>query len=295
MVEKRYRAKNTKKLKLSQTASFDHSLITYFKEISNITPLKREEEHILGEKIQKGDEESLNELVRRNLKFVVKIATAFRRCGLSLLDLINEGNIGLIQAASRFDPFRDIKFITYANWWVRQAIMHAVAEQSGIVKLPVKQAGFLSKINAKHKALLQEYERKISVEELSKGVGLSLEETVSILRAYRTHLSLNTPLVKDDQTNYIDLLVSKNIETAEESLFVGTLKAKIKEILKELPPREEKILRHRFGFDKNGPLTLDEIGREMHLSRERVRQIEKTATKRLRSKTKVQVLKEFLN
>lgn len=295
MVEKKHTATSTKKLKVSQNASFDHSLITYFKEISNITPLKREEEHILGEKIQKGDEESLNELVRRNLKFVVKIATAFRRCGLSLLDLINEGNIGLIQAASRFDPFRDIKFITYANWWVRQAIMHAVAEQSGIVKLPVKQAGFLSKINAKHKALLQEYERKISVEELSKGVGLSLEETVSILRAYRTHLSLNTPLVKDDQTNYIDLLVSKNIETAEESLFVGTLKAKIKEILKELPPREEKILRHRFGFDKNGPLTLDEIGREMHLSRERVRQIEKTATKRLRSKTKVQVLKEFLN
>lgn len=279
----------------SQNASFDLSLIAYLKEISNITPLKKEEEHLLGKKIQKGDEKSLNELVRRNLKYVVRVAKAFRKCGLSLLDLISEGNVGLMRAATRFDPFRDIKFITYANWWIRQAIMHAVAEQSGIVKLPVKQTSFLNKINAKHRALLQKFERSISPDELSKEVGLSTEETESILRAYRTHLSLNAPLVNDSGTNYIDLMESKNIDSVEKSVFTETLKYKIDKVLKELPPREEKVLRYRFGFCKNNPLTLEEIGKKMNLSRERIRQIEKKATTRLRSKTKLKILEEFIS
>lgn len=278
----------------SQNASFDLSLIAYLKEISKITPLKREEEHLLGKKIQKGDEKSLNELVRRNLKYVVRVAKAFKKCGLSLLDLISEGNVGLMRAASRFDPFRDIKFITYANWWIRQAIMHAVAEQSGIVKLPVKQTSFLNRINAKHRALLQKFERSISPDELSKAVGLPTNKTEAILRAYRTHLSLNAPLVNDSGTNYIDLIESKDIDSVEESVFTETLKFKINEVLKELPSREEKVLRYRFGFSKDAPLTLEEIGKEMNLSRERIRQIEKKATSRLRSKTKLKILKELI-
>ncbi len=275
--------------------SFDNSLMVYLKEISNLKPLKKEEEHILGEKIQKGDKESLDELVKRNLKFVVKIAGAFKRCRLSLLDLIEEGNVGLIKAASHFDPLRDIKFITYANWWIRQAIMHAIAEQSGIVKLPVKQASMLHKINSKHKALLQEYERSFSSDELGKEVGISSQKIESILRVYRTHLSLNAPLKNNAETNYIDLLKSENVDSIEESLFIDTLKSKIKEALKELSPREEKVLRNRFGIDKTDPLTLKEIGEKMNLSRERVRQIEKKATERLRSRNKIKILKEFLN
>ena len=273
----------------------DNSLMVYLKEISKLKPLKREEEHTLGEKIQKGDKDSLDELVKRNLKFVVKIAGAFKRCRLSLLDLIEEGNVGLIKAASRFDPLRDIKFITYANWWVRQAIMHAIAEQSGVVKLPVKQAGMLHKINSKHKALLQEYERAFSSDELSKEVGISPQMTESILRAYRTHLSLNAPLKNNAETTYIDLLESKHVDSIEESLFIDTLKSKIKEALKELSPREEEVLRHRFGIDKTDPLTLRQIGEKMNLSSERVRQIEKKATERLRARKKIKILKEFLN
>jgi len=273
----------------------DNSLIIYLKEISNLKPLKKEEEHILGKKIQKGDKESLDELVKRNLKFVVKIAGAFKRCRLSLLDLIEEGNVGLIKAASRFDPLKDIKFITYANWWIRQAIMHAIAEQSGVVKLPVKQASILHKINAKHKALLQEHERSFSSDELGKEVGISSQKVESILRVYRTHLSLNAPLKTNAETNYIDLLKSENVDSIEESLFIDTLKSKIMEALKELSPREEKVLLHRFGIDKTEPLTLKEIGEKMNLSRERVRQIEKKATERLRSKNKIKILKEFLN
>jgi RNA polymerase primary sigma factor len=273
----------------------DNSLIVYLKEISKLKLLKKEEEHILGENIQKGDKESLDELVKRNLKFVVKIASAFKRCRLSLLDLIEEGNIGLIKAAYRFDPLRDIKFITYANWWIRQAIMHAIAEQSGVVKLPVKQASILHKINSKHKALIQEYKRAFSSDELGKEVGISPQKTESILRAYRTHLSLNAPLKNNAETNYIDLLKSEDVDSIEESLFIDTLKSKIKEALKELSPREEKVLRHRFGIDKTDSLTLKEIGEKMNLSRERVRQIEKKATERLRSRNKIKILKEFLN
>ncbi len=275
--------------------AFESSLVAYFKEISNIPLLKREDEHVLGIKIQKGDHESLKELVQRNLKYVVSVAYVYKGCGVSLSDLISEGNIGLIQAALRFDPFRNVKFITYASWWIRQAIRHAVAEQSGAVRLPAKQAALLSKINAKNKAFLQEHERVPTSEDLSKELGLSVEEIESILRAYRSHLSLNAPLKNRKGTDYLELLESKNKNSIDDNVLLDSLRYKIEEFLKELSPREEKVLRCRFGFDQKGPFTLEEIAKEMHLSRERVRQIEKKATERLRLKRKIKNLKDFLN
>lgn len=286
--------KDISEQKSSRSNDYSSSLAAYLKEIGPITPLKKSEEHVLGKKIKKGDQESLDELIKRNLKYVVSVASSYKGCGLSLSDLINEGNIGLIKAAHRFDPFRDIKFITYATWWIRQAILQSVAEQSGAVKLPVKQAGILRKINKKHKAFLQKHKKKPAPEDLAKELGLSVQEMESILRVYRTHLSLNTTLKNDEETDYLDLLQSEKIDSIEESIFIDSLKRKINELLKGLSPREEKVLRLRFGFRKDKKLTLEEIGSEIHLSRERVRQIEKKATERLRSKTKIKILKDFV-
>lgn len=275
--------------------AFESSIEAYFREISNIPLLKREDEHFLGKEIQKGDQASLKELVQRNLRYVVSVAYVYKGCGVSLLDLISEGNIGLIQAALRFDPFRNVKFITYASWWIRQAIRHAVAEQSGAVRLPAKQAVLLNKINAKNKAFLQEHERVPTSEDLAKELGLSVEEIESILRAYRSHLSLNAPLKNKKEATYLELLKSKNTNSIDDNVLLDSLRYKIEEFLKELSPREEKVLRCRFGFDQKGPFTLEKIAKEMHLSRERVRQIEKKATERLRSKRKIKILKDFLD
>ncbi len=275
--------------------AFESSLVAYFKEISNIPLLKREDEHVLGKKIQKGDQESLKELIQRNLRYVVSVAYVYKGCGVSLADLISEGNIGLIQAALRFDPFRNVKFITYASWWIRQAIRHAVAEQSGAVRLPAKQAALLSKINAKNRVFLQEHERVPTSEDLAKELGLTSEEIESILRAYRSHLSLNASLKNGKGTEYLELLESNDAHSIDDGVLLDSLRYKIEEFLKELSPREEKVLRRRFGFEQKGPFTLEEIAKEMHLSRERVRQIEKKATDRLRSKAEIKKLRDFLN
>ena len=288
-------SKNSHKSRLSGIYAFESSLVAYFREISNISPLKREDEYILGKKIQKGDQESLKELVLRNLKYVVSVASVYKECGVSFSDLISEGNIGLIQAALRFDPFKKVKFITYASWWIRQAIRHAVAEQSGAVRLPAKQAAILSKINAKNKAFLLEHERVPTSEDLAKELGLSVQEIESILRVYKFHLSLNAPFKNGTESNYLELLESKDTISIDDSVLLDSLRFKIEEFLKELAPREEKVLRRRFGFEQKGPFTLEEIAKEMHLSRERVRQIEKKATERLRSKDKLKILRDFLN
>lgn len=284
----------SQKLRFSKGHASDYSLLIYFREISKITPLNKKEEYVLGEKIQKGDHESLNELVKRNLKYVVKVANAYKRSGLSLSDLINEGNIGLIQAAHRFDPYRNIKFITYATWWIQQAIRHAVAGQAGIVRLPAKQAAILYKIKIKYKTAIQKHQRIPTSDDMAKEIGLSVQEIESILRAYRSHLSLNAPLNNNEGTSYIDVLESKKTNSIEDDITIDSLKDQIKMFLKGLSPREEKILRYRFGFDQKGPATLEEIGKKMHLSRERVRQIEKKAKERLRSKSKYKILCDFL-
>ena len=265
----------------------------YMNEISKLKPLTREEEAALSKKIQEGDVKALHELVRRNLKYVVTVANKYRGCGLSLQDLIEEGNIGMIQAAKRFDGTRHIKFITYAVWWIRQAIMHSLAEQSGTVKLPIKQAGKLYKIERKYKSMTQELEREPTTSEVAEDLGYSVEDIENIMRAYRTHLSLDTPLRDDDVTQYLDLLENHDYIPYDDQIMKASLHDKVDEMLKHLSKREEQIIRMRFGF--NGETkTLEDIGKEIGLSRERVRQIEKRAKARLKVRSANQALEEHL-
>ena len=265
----------------------------YMNEISKLKPLPREEEEALSQQIQEGDVQALHELVRRNLKYVVTVANKYRGCGLSLQDLIEEGNIGLIQAAKRFDGSRHIKFITYAVWWIRQAIMHSLAEQSGTVRLPIKQAGKLYKIERKYKSLTQELEREPTTSEVAEDLGYSVEDIENIMRAYRTHLSLDTPLRDDDVTQYLDLLENPDYIPYDDQIMKESLHQKVDDMLKHLSKREEQILRMRFGF--NGETkTLEDIGKEIGLSRERVRQIEKRAKARLKIRSANEALQEHL-
>ncbi|MBI4596434.1 MAG: RNA polymerase sigma factor RpoD/SigA [Candidatus Tectomicrobia bacterium] len=270
------------------------SLSAYLKQISQITLLTREEEVALALRIREGDEKALNELVRRNLRYVVSVSNMYRGCGLSLDDLISEGNIGLIQAAKRFDPDKGVKFITYAVWWIRQAIMHALAEQSGTVRLPIKQAGVLFKIGEEFKRYFQANAKEPSSEELADKLGVTVEDIETIMRVYRTYLSLDTPLKDDDETSYLDLVESENMPSVEENILKASLSEEIEEILEELSPREKSVLRMRFGFE-GAPQTLEEIGKVMSLSRERIRQIENKAKSKLRSRAKIKALRNYLN
>jgi len=280
-------------IKKERESEIPDALGQYMSEISKLKPLRREEEAALSKKIQKGDVKALHELVRRNLKYVVTVANKYRGCGLSLQDLIEEGNIGIIQAAKRFDGERQIKFITYAVWWIRQAIMHSLAEQSGTVKLPIKQAGKLYKIERKYKSLTQELEREPTTSEVAEDLGYSVEDIENIMRAYRTHLSLDTPLRDDDVTQYLDLLENPDYIPYDDQIMKESLHQKVDDMLKHLSKREEQILRMRFGF--NGETqTLENIGKEIGLSRERVRQIEKRAKARLKVRSAGEALQEHL-
>ena len=202
---------------------------------------------------------------------------------MSLQDLIEEGNIGLIQAAKRFDVSKNVKFITYAVWWIKQAIMHSLAEQSGTVKLPVKQAGKVTRFNKKSQQMCQDMEREPTQSEVANSLGYKDDEINSIMRAYRTHLSLDTPLKNDEHTPYLDLLENKNLIPYDDQIMQESLSEKVDQMLEDLSEREATILKMRFGFSGEVK-TLEEIGQKIGLSRERVRQIEKRAKERLKSK-----------
>ena len=263
--------------------SLPDSLSQYLNEISKIKLLSKKEEIKLAQAIKKGDPKAIQEMVRRNLKYVVTVANKYRGMGISLQDLIEEGNIGLIQAAKRFDVSKNVKFITYAVWWIKQAIMHFLAEQSGTVKLPVKQAGKISKFNKKSQQMCQDMEREPTQSEVAKSLGYDNDEINSIMRAYRTHLSLDTPIKNDENTPYLNLLENQELIPYDDQIMRDSLNAKVDQILENLSERESKILKMRFGFSGEVK-TLEDIGQEIGLSRERVRQIEKRAKERLKSK-----------
>ena len=284
---------DTKGRKIEKKLGPADTLTQYMNEISKIRILTREEEVKLAKKVASGDFQALQELVKRNLKYVITVANKYRGCGLSLQDLIEEGNIGLIQAAKRFDPGRHVKFITYAVWWIRQAILHALAEQSGTVKLPVKQVGKIFKIDRKQNDLTQILEREPTRDEVARDLVYQVEEIESIMRAYRTHVSLDTPLRESDSTPYLELLENPNTIPYDDQIMKETLKARIEKLLDDLPERESLILRMRFGFVGESK-TLEEIGKKVGLSRERVRQIEKRAKARLRSKSKDTALMDHI-
>ncbi len=261
------------------------ALTRYMSEISKIKPLTRDEERVLGLKIAEGDTASLQILVQRNLKYVVSVANKYRGCGLSLQDLIEEGNIGLIQAAKRFDPAHKVKFITYAVWWIKQTIMNSLAEQSGTVKLPVKQAGKVFKGAKCFNDLAQTLGREPTQAEVAQRQGIPIKVYENNMRAYRTHISLDTPLKKGEDTTYLELLEKQDTVPYDEQIMKKELEARVDQLLLDLPEREKQILRMRFGFDEESK-TLEEIGEKIGLSRERVRQIEKRAKEKLKNKSK---------
>jgi RNA polymerase primary sigma factor len=280
--------KNTlKKTGYKSNPSYD-SLNQYMKEINKIKLLSREEEITLAKEISQGDSKAIQEMVRRNLKYVVTVAKKYQGYGMSLQDLIEEGNVGLIQAAKRFDVSKNVKFITYAVWWIKQAIMHSLAEQSGTVKLPVKQAGKGSRFKKKSQEMCQDMEREPSQSEVAKNLGFDDDEINSIMRAYRKHLSLDTPLQNDDQTPYLNLLENKDFIPYDDQIMRQSLNKKVDQMLKDLSEREAMILKMRFGFSGEVK-TLENIGQKIGLSRERVRQIEKRAKQRLKSKLQKEI------
>jgi len=275
--------KNTYKKNGYENNSSHDPLNQYLNEINKINLLSREEEITLAKGIKQGDSKAIQEMVRRNLKYVVTVAKKYRGYGLSLQDLIEEGNIGLIQAAKRFDVSRNVKFITYAVWWIKQAIMHSLAEQSGTVRLPVKQAGKVSRFNKKSQEMCQNMEREPTQSEVAKSLGFDDDEINSIMRAYRKHFSLDTPLENDDQTPYLNLLENQDSIPYDDQIMHNSLNEKVDKMLEDLSEREAMILKMRFGFSGEVK-TLENIGQKIGLSRERVRQIEKRAKQRLKSK-----------
>jgi RNA polymerase primary sigma factor len=263
--------------------SSDRSLDIYLREINTTPLLKREEEVELARRVREGDPDALDQLVRANLRFVVSIAKQYSNQGLSLEDLINEGNLGLIKAAQRFDHRRGFKFISYAVWWVRQAMLQALAEQSRIVRLPLNRAGTLYRLGKAQRALGQELGRNPTVDEIAKRVGLPRDEVRDTLSIASSYVSLDDPFDDDDDNSLMDCIADENSARPDEVTFGHTLEQDLRAALRTLDSREEKILRLYFGIDGAAPFTLEQIGAQMGLTRERIRQIKERALAKLRA------------
>ena len=267
----------------------------YLKEISKIPQLSVEDEKALGEAIKNGDEDALNLLVESNLRFVVSVCKKYRGLGLSFLDLMNEGNIGLIEAAKRFDPEKNVKFITYAVWWIRQAIIHALAKQSGAFRLPQKQANLMYQLSKKYNILAQSLQREPTVPELASALEVTVEEVNQILQVSGENISLSGALDDNKDFKLLDKLVSDGEQLADDHLMQEAFEGQVKKILGELDQKEAVILKMRFGLEGNEPKTLKEIGAKMSLSRERIRQIENVALRKLRKNNDIQGLRGYLS
>lgn len=271
-----------------------NSLSAYLVEVRRRSVPTSEEEIALGQRIGTGDTEALHELVERNLRFVVQVASKYQGYGLPLADLINEGNLGLLHAAGKFDPERGVRFITYAVWWIRQAIMHAIAEGGNAVRLPIKQAEALSKLRQKFDEMQRALGIEPTVAELANALDMKEMDIQDLLRVYRPYLSLDAPIQDDGDTTQLDFLQSSTLPSSEEIYFQASMAREMQQLLHRLEPREAKILRARFGFDDT-PKSLAAIGRELSLSRERVRQIETRARNKLRAMAKEKALNHYLN
>jgi RNA polymerase primary sigma factor len=273
----------------------ERSLDLYLREINNTPLLSREEEKQLARKIHKGDEEALHKLVKANLRFVVSIAKQYVNQGLSLADLINEGNLGLIKAAHRFDEKRGFKFISYAVWWIRQAMLQALAEQSRIVRLPLNRAGTLYRIGKVARQLDQELGRNPEVEEIAEKLNLSNEEVRDTMQIANSHLSLDASFNNDQEENsLVDYLADENQQPTDEMTFCNALSDDMIKALATLTERERAILTLYFGLGDSEPMTLEEIGKKMRLTRERIRQIKEKAILRLRHSSRSKYLKGYV-
>jgi len=281
--------KITKSITNRESASLDK----YLQEIGKEELITVEEEVELAQRIKKGDQTALEKLTRANLRFVVSVAKQYQNQGLSLPDLINEGNLGLIKAAEKFDETRGFKFISYAVWWIRQSILQALAEQSRIVRLPLNQVGSLNKINKAYSKFEQEHERKPSPEELADSLELPADKVADTLRVSGRHVSVDAPFVDGEDNSLLDVLVNNDSPNADRSLIMESLAKEIHRALTTLTERESDIIRLFFGIGCQ-EMTLEEIGERFGLTRERVRQIKEKAIRRLRHTSRSKLLKSYL-
>jgi len=273
----------------------DKTLDRYLREIGEIPLISAKEEIELAKRIRNGDEKAIQKLVEANLRFVVSVAKKYQNQGLSLTDLINEGNIGLIKAAKRFDESRGFKFISYAVWWIRQAILQALAEQSRIVRLPLNRVGTLHKIGKISRSLEQDFGHEPSPDDIAKELELSQEEVDFTLNIRTSHLSLDASSGDPDDGNKLyDVLEDKFQPSPDETLLDESLRVQIERALKTLNPREAQIINLYYGLTNEKPLTLEEIGVRFGVTRERIRQIKDKALRRLRHKSRSRVLREYL-
>jgi RNA polymerase primary sigma factor len=274
------------------------SIDKYLQEIGKVELLDVEEEIDLAKKIKYCDEKekqkALEKLTKANLRFVVSVAKQYQNQGLSLGDLINEGNLGLIKAAKRFDETRGFKFISYAVWWIRQSILQALAEQSRIVRLPLNRVGALNKIGKAFSTLEQEFEREPSADELAEQLDMSLYEVSDTLKISGRHLSIDAPFVHGEDSKLIDVMPNANQPLPDHNLINESLKIEIQRALNTLSARERDVLKLYYGLEKENPLTLEEIGEKFKLTRERVRQIKEKAIRRLKHASKSKILKSYL-
>ena len=281
--------KITKSITNRESASLDK----YLQEIGKEDLITVEEEVELAQRIRKGDQRALEKLTRANLRFVVSVAKQYQNQGLSLPDLINEGNLGLIKAAEKFDETRGFKFISYSVWWIRQSILQALAEQSRIVRLPLNQVGSLNKINKAFSRFEQEHERRPSPEELAETLDLPAEKVADTLRVSGRHISVDAPFVEGEDNSLLDVLVNDDSPVADKTLINESLSTEVERALATLTERERDIIRLFFGINCQ-EMTLEEIGEKFGLTRERVRQIKEKAIRRLRHSSRSKLLKTYL-
>ncbi|MDP4210323.1 MAG: RNA polymerase sigma factor RpoD/SigA [Bacteroidota bacterium] len=270
------------------------SLDKYLHEIGKVDLISTEEEVDLARRIRQGDNQALDRLIKANLRFVVSVSKQYQNQGLSLPDLINEGNLGLIKAAKRFDETRGFKFISYAVWWIRQSILQALAEQARIVRLPLNKIGSLNKINKVFSELEQKYERDPSFVEIAQILEIAPEDVKEALRTSGRHISMDAPLTQGEEGSLYDVILSPDSPSPDKGLLVESLRKEIERALSTLTYREANIIRLYFGLNGKHPHTLEEIGEAFNLTRERVRQIKEKAIKRLKQTTRSKILKSYL-
>ncbi len=270
------------------------SLDKYLHEIGKVDLITAEEEVELARRIKLGDDKSLERLIKSNLRFVVSVSKQYQNQGLSLPDLINEGNLGLIKAAQRFDETRGFKFISYAVWWIRQSILQALAEQARIVRLPLNKIGSINRINKTFAKLEQRFEREPSIQELAEAMEMAPDDIKISLKSAHRHVSMDAPMLQDEEGTLYDVLLSKDTPSPDKGLLTESLRKEIERALSTLTYREANIIRLYFGLNGKHQHTLEEIGLEFNLTRERVRQIKEKAIKRLKNATRCKNLKTYL-
>ncbi|MFM7430734.1 MAG: RNA polymerase sigma factor RpoD/SigA [Chryseotalea sp. WA131a] len=285
-----------RQLKISKqiTNRESQSLDKYLQEIGKVDLLTPDEEVELAKRIKDGDQIALEKLTKANLRFVVSVAKQYQNQGLSLGDLINEGNLGLIKAAQRFDETRGFKFISYAVWWIRQSILQALAEQSRIVRLPLNRVGSLNKISKTFSELEQKFEREPSPEELAEVLEVTTAEVVDTMKISGRHVSMDAPFVQGEENSLLDVLENDSEETPDSGLMTDSLRREVQRALSTLTQRESDVITLYFGLNGEHALTLEEIGEKFSLTRERVRQIKEKAIRRLRHTSRSKALKPYL-